>query len=84
MILKGLLENGAKLSYFRLDGFLARNGRYANRNLTPFHPNAPKRIRSPRSRKKRDESTVTENKLNSLVKVADDSLLIKKINISCI
>ena len=61
MILKGLLENGAKLSYFRLDGFLARTGRYANRNLTPFHPNAPKRIKSPHSRKKRDENTVTEN-----------------------
>ena len=61
MILKGLLENGAKLSYFRLDGFLARTGRYANRNLTPFHPDAPKRIKSPRSMKKRDESTVTEN-----------------------
>ena len=62
MILKGLIDNGAELSYFRLDGFLARTGRYANRNLTPFHPNASKRIKSPRSRKKRDESnTVTKN-----------------------
>ena len=61
MILQVLIDNGAELSYFRLDGFLARTGRYANRILTPFHPNAEKRIKSPRSRKKRDENTVTEN-----------------------
>ena len=58
---RALIGKCVELSYFRLDGFLARTGRYANRNLTPFHPDAPKRIKSPRSMKKRDESTVTEN-----------------------
>ena len=58
---RALIGKCVELSYFRLDGFLARTGRYANRNLTPFHPNAPKRIKSPHSRKKRDENTVTEN-----------------------